>query len=100
IDVLDAALADRHGKIRSVDVWNILGVETGRQTPWENTRMGQVMKELGWTPIQRHFGIGRKESAYVKGTPAEQMAIIYVFRDPITRVVSVGYSPTAEDVPF
>ena len=63
IDVLGGALGDRHGKIMSVDVWNILGVETGRQTPWDNTRMGQAMKELGWTPTQRHFGTGRKGRA-------------------------------------
>jgi predicted P-loop ATPase len=100
VDVLGAELGDKHGKIMSVDVWKILGVETGRQTPWDNTRMGQAMRELGWTPSQRHFGTGRKKSAYVKGTPVEQRAIIYVFRDPITRVVSVRDSAPAEDVPF
>jgi hypothetical protein len=68
-----------------MDVWLILGNDAGRRTQRDNERMGKAMKRLGWEAKQRRFD-GEKASVYVKGTDEERNKLIYVYRDPDTRV--------------
>ena len=104
MDVLANALGSLDGKIRTTDVWTILEIEPRNRNQAHNEAMGAAMRELGWERQKRRFD-GIVLNAYVKGDGAQP---IYVFRDPVSRTVSVDRSPEVEgdrskaykDVPF
>jgi len=81
---LDEALGDRTGKIRTRDVWRIVGVPVDRRTPQHEQRVGEAMRELGFERKQGRFGGGGPEYAYVRGTKAERLRQIEVDGDERT----------------
>lgn len=85
VEVLDTALGGLEGKIRSADVWVILGIEPHMRTSEGDNRMGAAMRELGWERKQRRYGRD-PEWGYVKGNGQEPIAAT---RDPVTKDVSV-----------
>ena len=60
------ALADREGKLLAEDAWTIVGVLPGQRTSDHNARLGDAMRELGWTRTKLRFG-GAPDWCYVKG---------------------------------
>lgn len=81
---LDEALGDQTGKIRTRDVWRIVGVPVDRRTPQHEQRVGEAMRELGFERRQGRFGGGGPEYAYVRGTKAERLRQIEVDGDENT----------------
>jgi hypothetical protein len=81
---LHEALGDRTGKIRTRDVWRIVGVSVDRRTPQHEQRVGEAMRELGFERKQGRFGGGGPEYAYVRGTKAERLRQIEVAGDERT----------------
>jgi hypothetical protein len=65
IEVLTKYLGDKYGKIRSVDVWEIIGMPAGQRTQVHNERLGNAMRGLGWVRRQQRFGHG-PEWGYVR----------------------------------
>jgi len=78
VAALDAALGKRTGKIRATDVWKLLGIPVGQQTQDQNARLGDAMREIGWTRTRLRFGGGGPEYAYARGTPDEMKRPIEV----------------------
>lgn len=81
---LDEALGDQTGKIRTRDVWLLVGVPIDRRTPQHEQRVGEAMRELGFERKQGRFGGGGPEYAYVRGTKAERLRQIEVVGDERT----------------
>lgn len=71
------------GKIRAGAVWNILGVEPGRRSQYDNERMGAAMRQLGWKRSENSIRFGLETArGYTKGDGADE---IIVCRDPDVR---------------
>jgi predicted P-loop ATPase len=56
VEVLQERLGDQEGKIRTLDLWNALGVEVERRTQDQNARLGSVMRQLGFERKKLYFG--------------------------------------------
>jgi predicted P-loop ATPase len=78
VDTLREHLGDYEGKIRAVSAWKILGIEAGRRSQYDNERLSDAMRQLGWKRRQLRFG-GNPEGAYVRGK--DQRIEIVVTRD-------------------
>jgi len=87
---LDAALGTITGKVRIVDVWSLLGHEPGKPTQDQMTRLGNVMRELGFEHAQRRFSGSKPVGAYVRGTEAERDVELFVEVDQFDNVRIVG----------
>ena len=62
-----------NGKIRSKEVWGLVGVFEDRQkTQEQNNRLGQVMKVLGFERIKARQDGSAPEWHYAHGTKAER----------------------------
>jgi hypothetical protein len=93
-EVIAAELGDMTGRIAAADAWKIIDKPPGMRNQEDNRRMGGAMRELGWERSLQRFGKhGSPQGAYVKGTFEERRRVIFILRDPITRVLSVGYDP-------
>jgi predicted P-loop ATPase len=92
VEVIRAVLGDEMtGKVRSADIWTILGIVPGRQSQHDNRRIGVAMRELGWKPDQRRFS-GAKASCYVRGTDAqEENAVCVIAADFLGGVAVASY---------
>ena len=77
---LQDVLGDWQGKIRSEDVWAILGVQSGNRTQVQNNRMGEAMRELGWQRKKLRFG-GPSEWAYIRGPEPYERLYVDVTND-------------------
>jgi hypothetical protein len=94
---LEVHLGKRSGKLRSHDVWTIVGkADVGRRTQEEMTRLGDVMRRLGWERTKRRFG-GEPEWCYVRGTKTEREQTLFVFTNEAGEVRSVGATPEYEE---
>ncbi|KWV95941.1 virulence-associated E family protein [Erythrobacter sp. AP23] len=86
VDILARALDGRTGKLRAADAWDILDIPSGQRTQEHNARLGEAMRELGWTRKKLRFGDG-PEHAYAKGTSEEQARQLFVRRPDGGRAV-------------
>lgn len=86
-------LGDQTGKLRAVDVWDLLGIPVGQQTQDHNARLGEAMRILGWDRAKLRFGGPRPQWCYARGSKAERERELSVLRgdDGILRVVSVPF---------
>lgn len=96
LSVLQEVLGDMNGKMRGSNVWTIIGVPVGQRTQEHNTRIGEVMRQLGWEKTKLRFG-GQPEHCWVRGN-AE-------LRSRVITIVTNGNIPVAryegeEDSPF
>src|SRR5262249_41661499 len=82
VEVIADVLGDMDGKIRSADVWTILGIDPSRRTSGDDTRMGRAMRELGRTRAQRRYG-ANPDWGYVQGDAGQR---IFVYRGPVEGV--------------
>jgi predicted P-loop ATPase len=65
---LEAHLGQMQGKIRTEDIWHLLGMADPKtRSQHHNSRLGEVMRVLGWQRKQLRFG-GRKQWAYWRGS--------------------------------
>ncbi len=71
LQILSDKLGDRTGKIRTQNIWDILEIPISHRNYEHNKRIGDIMRELGWTREKKRFG-GKPEWAYVKGNKEEQ----------------------------
>jgi hypothetical protein len=68
---LERVLGDKTGRIRTSDVWQLLGVPIGHR-PAMSRPVGKAMQELGWQRGKCRFGGQNPEWAYERGTEAER----------------------------
>ena len=67
-------LRNLEGKLRAEDAWEIVGVLPGQRTQHHNERLGEAMRELGWTRKKLRFG-GPAEWCYVRGESHKQIEL-------------------------
>lgn len=80
-DALAPALEGKEGKLRKDDAWFIVGVQIKDRTMEQASRLGSVMRSLGWETKIASFG-GRKVNSFVKGTaPHAEVSLGSEFRD-------------------
>jgi hypothetical protein len=68
---------DLQGKVRSSDVWRIIGTPTGLRTTEQERRLGAAMRDLGFQRTQARFG-GDPEYCYRRGDDHERNRRIVV----------------------
>lgn len=71
VGMLEAALGDHTGKIRSEDVWALVDLRGGQRTQHHNARIGDAMRALGWERTKLKFD-GRNAHCYVRGSAEER----------------------------
>ena len=81
LDPFVAPLADvfrsLQGKVRSSDVWDIIGTPIGMRTPDQERRVGNAMRDLGFERGQARFG-GDPEHCYRRGDEGQRKRRIVV----------------------
>lgn len=70
-ELLESELGDHSGKIRALDLWRLVGVDSERRTQDQNARLGQTMRRLGWERTKARFG-DRPEHCYRRGPRGDQ----------------------------
>lgn len=76
VETLGALLGDMCGKLQAADVWKLVNIPAGQRTQDHNARLGDAMRDLGWTRTKRRFG-NRPEHAYVRGEGPESEVRIW-----------------------
>jgi hypothetical protein len=66
-DLIREHLGERKGKIRSTDVWRLIGRHSGQRTQEDNVKLGDAMRKNGWKRTRARDGGRGKVSAYIKG---------------------------------
>lgn len=80
--ILSEVFGDNTGRIRTLDIWEILGIEPAKATQEQNTRLGEVMRGLGWErPKMRRRVGGKHRYVYEKGTHEERESLLLVAYD-------------------
>lgn len=82
VDILREHLGELSGRIKSNDVWNILGIPPAQRST-QSQQMGEAMRIIGWERKNVRFGGKEKEAGYVRGDSEQQLE---VFRDQAGRV--------------
>lgn len=67
VSVLEQALDGWSGRIKSTDIWKLLGIPEGSQRLSLAQAVGNAMQELGWTSNKYRFGGTNPERGYQKG---------------------------------
>jgi predicted P-loop ATPase len=79
-ELIGNALKGTNGKLLSADVWKIVSVDKAHRTQEHNTRIGNVMKGLGFE--RKHLRIdGEPEWCYARGEQSERSHRIYLYSD-------------------
>jgi predicted P-loop ATPase len=82
--ILEKHLGGPEGKIRTADIWTILGISGGQLNQEHNSRMSDAMKRIGWTRPksgkQLRFA-GVKQSAYTRGSKNVEITVSRVGGD-------------------
>jgi hypothetical protein len=94
VDVIRQALGDKQGKIKIQDIWEVVEVPRGQRTNAHEKRIGEAMRELGWSRKKMRFGRPNPEWSYVKG-PSPHAKLVLV--DQAGRYV-VEYAHTAREI--
>ncbi len=97
---LQPLLGDVVGKIRTADVWKLVGkADSGHRTQDDANRLGEVMRRLGWERKWRRFG-GSPQYVYLRGTAAErEKALAVEGQEGGWRVVEAAPGDTEESGP-
>lgn len=77
VPVLAEVFGGLNGKVRSKDVWEVIGTPVGLRTPELERRVGLAVRELGFERKHRRFG-GDPEWAYLRGNEDERRRRILV----------------------
>lgn len=88
-------LMDLPGKITTSDVWEIIGKPVHMRQQHENSRLGDAMRELGFTR-KKARAYGKLSWCYVRPADDPSPLQIYVLRDIDNKLV-VSHSPTGDD---
>jgi hypothetical protein len=79
VEVLNAHLGHREGKIKAADVWEILGLHGAQLTQDVFQRTAEAMKRIGWKRANKagtaRFG-GRLLQAYVRGDCGKTIQVL------------------------
>lgn len=75
VELLAETLGDKQGKVRSIDLWNALGIAVAQRTPDQTTRVGSAMKQLGFERTKLRFGGKDPEWAYKRGKSNHRIII-------------------------
>lgn len=86
VDILREHLGDLEGKIKSNDVWNILGIPPSQRSA-QSQQMGEAMRIIGWERKNVRFDGKAKEAGYTRGDAERQLE---VYRDPASQRVAVS----------
>jgi hypothetical protein len=79
-ELISETLGDLKGKLLGADLWRIVGVDEAHRTQSHNSRIGNVMKMLGFERSLRRFS-GPPQRCYVRGDEAERERQIYVTQE-------------------
>jgi hypothetical protein len=82
VDILREHIGEVSGRIKSNDVWTILGIPPAQRST-QSQQMGEAMRIIGWERKNVRFGGKEKEAGYVRGDSDQQLE---VFRDVAGRV--------------
>lgn len=75
LEALEAALGEvANARLRSTDVWALVGVDPARAGQDENQRMGRAMKALGWRRDKMRCGDGKPRWCYAIGDGAQRIS--------------------------
>jgi len=83
--ILEEALDGKVGRIKSTDIWNLLGKDPADAKPDEQMRMGEAMRRLGWE-FSRPRVKGQRVRYYMKGVDDEKDVLLGVSGRKIVRV--------------
>lgn len=98
MEVLEPMLGEVVGKIRTSDVWKLVGkADAGHRTQDDANRLGEVMRRLGWERKWRRFG-GEQQYVYLRGTTVErEKALAVEGQEGGWRVVQPALGRSSED---
>lgn len=91
---LAAALEGFVGRIQTTDIWLLLGIPVARRSQFDNERLGEVIKRLGWERLKVNmFHKGQKVNRYTyqKGTAEERKLWLRLDWDTEHNECSVAY---------
>lgn len=86
--VLEEALAGHTGRIKSTDIWTLLGKDAIDAKPDEQIRMGDAMRRLGWESKRMRVK-GHRLPHYVKGAEHEQNTSLGVSGRKVVKAAGV-----------
>jgi predicted P-loop ATPase len=92
--ILEEVFANKVGRIKSTDVWQVLGKDAADAKPEEQVRMGDAMRRLGWAWGRPRIK-GTRIPHYMKGTPAEQEVTLVVSGRKVMQAATNLPSPPA-----
>ncbi len=76
LEKLESALGHySDAKIRSCDIWPLIGLGAGKPTQDENRRLGQAMATLGWKRDKMRFGELQTARGYKTGSGELRLAV-------------------------
>lgn len=73
VELLEAHLGTREGKVRTIDVWRLLRIDPAEATPEQVRRLGDALRVLGWERSRRRFDTGAREYCYVRGDAGKEV---------------------------
>ena len=75
VSSLQAQLDGWTGRIRSADVWTLLGIPMGQRQAMARQVAG-AMQELGWESKKYRFGGSTSERGFAFGTASEKLVVL------------------------
>ena len=98
VEKLDEVFGDLNGKVKSVDAWSALEVQTSQRTQDQNARLGAAMRDLGFGPRKKlRFG-ERTAWGYQRG---EEKSRIYVMTiDGRPKAIHKAEQASPEEEPY
>ncbi len=91
--VLEDALAGKVGRIKSTDIWTLLGKDPIDAKPEEQIRMGDAMRRLGWESSRPRVK-GQRTRFYMKGDEHEREVVLGVTGRKVVRMATGPGLPT------
>lgn len=95
-DLIEREIGLLTGRITTVDLYKLINKATGTIVHTDGRRLAKAMRELGFERYQVRDGRSWNNNPrwyYGRGTPVERARDIYVFRDPVTGLVTVTNEP-------
>jgi predicted P-loop ATPase len=74
VDLLEEALGEFEGRIRTMDVWRLLGYVDRPASNFDGQRLADAMTELGWTRKKAKFA-GASLQAFVRGDHSIELRV-------------------------
>jgi predicted P-loop ATPase len=87
--ILEEALAGKVGRLKSTDIWALLGKDPIDAKPEEQIRMGDAMRRLGWESSRPRVN-GQRTRFYMKGDDQEREIALGVSGRKVVRLAGIA----------